>query len=100
MISKQKPWRNKKYIAWVKTHPCIVTRLPADDPHHIIGHGFSAMGSRAPDWAVIPLTRKEHNDLHRDLDWWETLYGSQVQILMRFWRENWDEIQGFFNEAP
>lgn len=95
-LSKQTPWRNKKYIDWVKAQPCIVTRLPADDPHHIIGHGFGGMGTKAPDWAVIPLTRERHNAIHHDVEAFEYLYGNQLELLMRFWRENWDEIHPFF----
>ncbi len=93
-----KPWRNRKYLDWVKAQNCIVSCQPADDPHHIIGHGFSAMGTKAPDWATIPLTRMEHNNLHYNRSNWEYQNGSQVALLMRFWRENWGEIQGFFNE--
>lgn len=96
MIGKQKPWRCKKYIAWVKQQPSIVSRQPADDPHHIIGHGFGGVGTKAPDWAVIPLTREEHNKLHAGQFEWEGRLGSQVDLLMRFWRENWPEIQEFF----
>ena len=96
MISKQKPWRNKKYIAWVKQQPCIVSRKLGVDPHHIIGHGFSGMGTKSPDWAVIPLTRVEHDRLHNNLGYWEADNGSQLEVLMRFYRENWDEIRGFF----
>lgn len=96
MISKQTPWRNKKYLAWVKSQPCIATRQPADDPHHIIGHGFGGMGTKASDWAVIPLQRWAHDELHRDVKTWERLHGNQVDLLMRFWRENFDEIQEFF----
>jgi len=97
MISKQKPWRSPKYIAWIKEQQCIVSRMPADDPHHIIGHGFSGPATKAPDWAVIPLTRQAHESLHYNRATWEYQNGSQVELLMRFWRENWDEIQEFFN---
>jgi len=100
MISKQKPWRSKKYIAWVKQQPSIVSHLPADDAHHIIGHGFSAMGTKAPDWATFPLTRQEHDSLHYNRATWEYQNSSQINILMRFWRENWNEIQVFFKEPP
>ena len=95
MIGKQTPWRNKAYIAWVKMQPSIVSRIPADDPHHIMGHGFGGIGTKAPDWAVIPLTRPEHNELHHDKGAWEERHGCQLFFLMRFWRENWDQIQEF-----
>jgi hypothetical protein len=95
MISKQTPWRNPRYIKWVKEQPSIISRIQADDPHHIIGHGFGGVGTKAPDWALIPLTRQEHNDLHQSVTAWEDRNGSQLDLMMRFWRENWEEIQEF-----
>ncbi|WP_445610762.1 DUF968 domain-containing protein, partial [Escherichia coli] len=29
----------EKYTRWVKTQPCACCGMPADDPHHLIGHG-------------------------------------------------------------
>ena len=95
-LSKQTPWRNKRYLAWVKSQPCIVTRQPADDPHHVIGWGFGGMGTKAPDWATFPLTRVQHDLLHFNYRSWESENGTQPEVFMRFWRENWDEIQEFF----
>lgn len=97
MIKKQNNWRNKKYTDWVKQQPSVVSGLPADDPHHIMGHGLTG-GTKSPDWAVIPLTRAEHTNLHNGVRDWEDANGSQLDYLFRFWQENWDEIQGFFSE--
>lgn len=43
------------------THP-----KPADDPHHLIGHGQGGMGTKAHDLFVLPLCRKHHDKLHAD----------------------------------
>lgn len=98
MIKKLNAWRSRKYLDWVKTQPCIVSGLPADDPHHLVGHGFSGSG-KAPDWTVIPLTRELHNELHH-IGWraWEVKYDSQLALLVKFWLYNFDEIRRFFNE--
>lgn len=95
---KQNNWRNKKYTDWVKQQPSVLSGYQSDDPHHIMGHGLTG-GTKAPDWAVIPLTREEHTYLHSvGYDAWEEIYGSQLEYLMQFWRDNWDEIQGFLSE--
>ncbi|EJN8613289.1 DUF968 domain-containing protein, partial [Escherichia coli] len=36
---KRRRWVNEKYTSWVKTQPCACCGQPADDPHHLIGHG-------------------------------------------------------------
>ena len=98
MLKKQNNWRNKKYTDWVKRQPCMIMHCQADDPHHIMGHGLTG-GTKAPDWACIPLSRATHTALH-DMGYeaWEDIHGSQLDLLMQFWRDNWDEIQGFFSE--
>lgn len=72
------PFRNREYLDWVKTLPCVVTEQPADDPHHLIGHGQGGMGTKAPDLFAIPMTRTEHTKLH-DMGYqsWEEQHGSQ-----------------------
>jgi len=95
MFPKENAWRSKKYREWVKQQPSIVSGQYGVDPHHVIGYGFGSMGSKAPDWAVIPLTRQEHNELHGDRYKWEERHGTQLELLMRFWRQNFDTIRTF-----
>ena len=73
----------QKYIQWVKTQPCIVCGNPADDAHHLIGHGQGGMGTKAHDIHVIPLCRVDHRDLHADPKAWEAKNGSQVDRVVR-----------------
>lgn len=66
-----KRWRSKKYLDWVRQQPCVLTGMPADDAHHIIGiGGMSGMGLKAPDWAVMPVTRESHARFHNEPDLW------------------------------
>lgn len=96
-MKKDIRWRSKKYIDWVKSQPSIISGNIGCDPHHIKGHYLTG-GVTAPDWAVIPLTRIEHTDLHNiGYKAWEEKHGiSQVDLLMIFWRDNFNEIKGFF----
>lgn len=94
-LQKENAWRCKKYTDWVKTQPSVVSGEQAQDPHHLKGHGFSG-SVKAPDWAVIPLTSEEHSELHHiGFKAWEEVNGSQLDLLMRFWRQNFGTIKEF-----
>ena len=68
---KRKTWRSRRYLDWVKSQPCCVCGAPADDPHHLTGIGkLGGMGTKAPDWAVMPVCRRHHDELHRDPNLW------------------------------
>lgn len=77
-------WQNTNYLKWVKSQQCCGCDMPADDPHHIIGHGQGGMGTKAHDLFTIPLCRKCHDELHRDPKEWERIHGSQVVLLFKF----------------
>ncbi len=65
MTLKQKTWRSAKYLAYVKTLPCVACVAPADDAHHLSGIGnLSGMGMKPPDWATLPLCRGHHTSFH------------------------------------
>ncbi|EJV3694114.1 DUF968 domain-containing protein [Escherichia coli] len=79
-LPKRRRWVKEKYTRWVKTQPCACCGMPADDPHHLIGHGQGGMGTKAHDLFVLPLCRKHHNELHTDTVAFEDKYGSQLDI--------------------
>lgn len=57
-ISLRKPARDKKYLKWIKTKPCVRCGRPADDPHHIFGSSGSLKSS---DYHTVPVCRECHN---------------------------------------
>ncbi|RAM39619.1 hypothetical protein DOZ52_28270, partial [Enterobacter hormaechei] len=63
---------------------CCCCNNPADDPHHLIGHGQGGMGTKAHDLFVIPLCRAHHDELHADPVAFEAKYGDQLTLLFRF----------------
>ncbi|QOV65807.1 DUF968 domain-containing protein [Kosakonia pseudosacchari] len=81
---KRRRWENEKYTRWVKAQQCMCCNNPADDPHHLIGHGNGGMGTKAHDLFVIPLCRAHHDALHADTVAFEEKYGSQLVLLFRF----------------
>lgn len=69
----------KAYTKWVKLLPCSVCNQEGCDPHHPHGAGFKGMGTKVPDWWVIPLCRTCHDELHHDVRAWEEANGSQYE---------------------
>ncbi len=61
---KPQTYRNKKYLDWIKTKPCVACGAPADDPHHMTVAGTGVRGS---DYFTLPCCRAHHDDmqLHR-----------------------------------
>lgn len=81
---KRRRWVSKTYTDWVKHQPCECCRRPADDPHHVIGHGMGGTATKAHDLFVFPLCRECHDELHADVNAFEEKNGSQLQLLFRF----------------
>lgn len=63
-LQKRPRYENKKYLKWVKTQLCVVCDAPADEAHHAIALGLGGMGTKAPDWAVMPACRICHSGIH------------------------------------
>lgn len=72
-----------EYTQWIKRQPCCGCGQTADDPHHIINHGFGGTGTKACDLLVIPLCRVCHDRLHANAGEWEKHNGSQLLWLAR-----------------
>lgn len=81
---KRRRWVSKTYTDWVKHQPCECCRRPADDPHHVIGHGMGGTATKAHDLFVFPLCRECHDELHADVNAFEEKNGTQLELLFRF----------------
>ncbi len=53
-----KPARDRRYLAWIRTLPCLVcgTRRAVEAAHT----GPHGLGQKSPDWSVIPLCSQHH----------------------------------------
>ena len=58
------PWRSKKYLAWVRTLPCCITKMEGVQAAHINLPGSSGMGQKPPDYLVLPVNYLEHRKWH------------------------------------
>ena len=97
MTQKRKPYTSQRFRRdVVRLIPCVVSGMPADDPHHIknIGTGTGPKDDRL----IIPLTREQHNLFHHDPEEWERRNGPQVwhcrRVLARV------EALGLFDKRP
>lgn len=81
MLPKSMTYVSKRYRDWVASLTSCVSGLPAQVAHHIIDHGQGAMGAKASDLFVIPLTNIEHADLHRGVYTWESVHDSQWRYV-------------------
>jgi len=68
MIGGAKPVRDSKYLAWIRTHPCVVCGVTRGiEASHTGPHG---LGQKSPDSSAIPLCAKHHrtgNDSYHKL---------------------------------
>ena len=68
MRDSSKPVRNSKYLAWIRTHSCIVCGASRGiEASHTGPHG---LGQKSPDTSAIPLCAKHHrtgNDSYHKL---------------------------------
>ena len=61
-----KPYRDKKYMSWVHTLPCIVTGLSGEgiEAHHVRMGQDGGMGMKPSDYRCLPLHYTKHRELH------------------------------------
>lgn len=78
----QKPIRNKPYLNYIASLPCVVCGCePAGEAHHIIDVGYGGMGTKASDLWVFPLCRIHHTWLHDDVKKFEERWGTQWEYV-------------------
>lgn len=69
----QKPmrWQSPRYLKWIRSQPCAMCGVTADAAHHIKGVGhMSGAGTKAPDWATLPLCTPCHQRMHETPSIW------------------------------
>ena len=68
-LCKQLPIRDKKYLDWIKSLPCVVCLSKhyyhISEPHHIPLKGNSGKGTKTDDTRAIPLCNNHHSEYHQ-----------------------------------
>lgn len=69
-----KPAKNKKYLAWIRTHECCVTANPTQViAHHVQIGALRGISQKPTDYWAIPLDTFEHSRLHHvgEVEYWK-----------------------------
>lgn len=79
-------YRNKKIGEFIRSGEvacCITGSTYAVVNHHLIGHGYSGMGTKAGDHLQMALTHELHQELH-DKSWkaFEKKYGRTQKSMV------------------
>lgn len=66
--------RDKKYLAYVRSHPCLICG-GASDAHHLTHAQPRGVSLKTGDQFAVPLCRRHHDDLHQspmsEQKWWD-----------------------------
>ncbi len=93
MISQPKPKRirDAKYLAWIRTRPCIFLACPDGPPseaHHVKPKGGGKMGSKPNDRRSVPVCRKHHELAEANPDSYRTWFErSAIPTLSQIYDE-------------
>lgn len=77
-------YRNKDIGKHIREElACCITGQPNPVNHHIIGYGYSGMGTKAPDYLQMALCDSLHRELH-DNGWksFEKKYGRTQRSMV------------------
>jgi hypothetical protein len=86
MMGASKPVRNPKYLAWIRTHSCVVCGASRGiEASHAGPHG---LGQKSPDLSAIPLCARHHrtgNDSYHKLGPWKfsQVHGLDIPEIVR-----------------
>jgi hypothetical protein len=62
-----KPFRSPKYLAWIRSQPCILCHRPAIDAsnahHEPLGENY--VGGKPPDTHALPMCVRCHYERHQ-----------------------------------
>ncbi len=91
LIPKNKPLRNEKYLAYLKTQPCESCGLPDhSDPAHVNAGHEGGWGMKGPDSLAVSLCRRCHMDQEDNpgAGWWfENVFKQMRRDKYQEWKD-------------
>ena len=93
-LLKTKPVRNKAYLRWVASLPCMLCGIhDASQAAHIHLRGQKSTGKKVDDNQVIPLCCERGNNCHSQVDRYETKIDrpnivQRAKVSFGFWENN------------
>jgi hypothetical protein len=89
--------RDKAYLIYVRSFPCLVCKQPAGAAHHILFAQPRARGMKVGDNWTIPLCHQHHEGVHHYGN--EKAHWARVGVdVMKWAKENYDEYLGNFGD--
>lgn len=61
-------WRSPKYLAFVRSHPCLACRAINEiEAHHVRFPGEAGVGQKPSDMTAVPLCNAHHRAFHQGI---------------------------------
>ena len=83
-IPKNKTVKDKNYVRWIKSQPCVITGQQATI-HHLINYGTSGGAMKSDDYLSFPLCNEYHTGnkgIHRGVKDWEKGFYQQPHYII------------------
>ena len=64
MIPKNKPWKSKPYLDYIRKQSCIICQQSETDAHHVRIKNNAGTGIKPSDFYAVPLCRLHHLESH------------------------------------
>lgn len=94
MLTKLVTERNRRYLDWIDTLPCLVCRGPATH-HHESEKGGKGMGMKCSDYRSVPLCAKHHNSVHTmGKNSFYFMWGIDIEKTIGRLNQEWKKRQG------
>lgn len=83
---KLNPERDKKYRAWVRTHPCLVGRYFVNPfkeicQGQVVDHHIESLGTgiKCSDYLTVPVCNAHHREVERSREIFEKRYNIDLK---------------------
>jgi hypothetical protein len=88
IISKPVRERDRDYLRFVTSQPCLVCGRTPSDAHHLKFAEQRAMGRKVSDKFAVPICRLHHRELHRrgnERVWWQNQGIDPLDVAATLW---------------
>ena len=98
--------KDKKYLKWVASNPCIICHQYGCNAHHIQYAMPRGIGQKVGDQFTLPLCVKHHHQLHNcgmsEKQFWEKIDIDPIPICSIFYKhhyEMWSNKAFFYDDS-
>ena len=98
--------KDKVYLKWVASNPCIICQQNGCNAHHIQYAQHRGIGQKVGDQFTLPLCVKHHYQLHNcgmsERNFWEKIDIDPIPICSIFYKhyhEMWKNKDFFYDDS-